>query len=91
MTTYHRLLLLTTLGSALLTFCVLQASGINASSNKHNQPQQLQSTPQSQATEYYTAGQPRLITLTWQPPCAANTCEPGLSKIPVRQQTDMGI
>ncbi|MEX1199163.1 MAG: hypothetical protein WEB02_00085 [Methylophaga sp.] len=93
MTTYHRLLLLTTLGSALLTFFVLQAGGINASANKHNQSQQLQSAPQPQATEYYVTVQPRLMTLVWQP-CAENACQPrfvAYIKAASRQQSEVGI
>lgn len=93
MTTYHRLLLLTTLGSALFTFCLLQTGGINTSANKQNPPQQLQSTPLSHATEYLALGQPRLMTLVWQP-CAENTCQPQfvahIKAIP-RQQSGISI
>ncbi len=93
MTTYHRLLLSTTLGSALLTFCVLQAGGLDTSANKHNQPQQLQSAPQPQATEYYATVQPRLMTLAWQP-CTVNACQPQFAahnKAVSRQQSEVGI
>ncbi|MEX0615913.1 MAG: hypothetical protein WD177_08390 [Methylophaga sp.] len=93
MTTYHRLLLSTTLGSALLTFCVLQAGGVNTSVTKHNQPQQLQSAPQPQATEYYVTVQPRLMTLAWQP-CAENACQPQFvahTKAASQQQSEVGI
>lgn len=76
MTTYHRLLLLTTLGSAVLTFCLLQTAAVNSSATQQNPPQQLQSTPLPQATEYYALGQPRLMTLVWQP-CHGNVCQPG--------------
>jgi len=85
MTTYHRLLLLTTLGSALLTFSVLQAGGLNTYATKHNQPQQLQSMPLPQATEYYVASQPRLMTLVWQPQFVAH------SNTASRQQSEVGI
>lgn len=93
MTTYHRLLLLTTLGSALLTFCLLHVGGINASANEQNPPQQLQSTPLPHATEYYALGQPRLMTLAWQP-CAENACQPqftGQTRVIPRQQSEIGI
>lgn len=90
MSTYHRLLLLTTLGSALLTFCLLQAGGVNFSANKQNPSQQLQSQPQPLVTEYYAMAQPRIMTLAWQP-CTAHACEPGHGKIPARQSTEIGI
>lgn len=90
MSTYHRLLLLTTLGSALLTFCLLQAGGVNFSANKQNPSQQLQSQPQPLVTEYYAMTQPGIMTLAWHP-CAANTCEPGHGKMPAHQPTEIGI
>lgn len=94
MTTYHRLLLLTTLGSALLTFFMLQIGGeLNASANQEMPPQQLQSAPLPQATEYYAMGQPRLMTLAWQP-CAEKACQPQFvadAKVIPRQQSEIGI
>lgn len=93
MTTYNRLLLLTTLGSALLTFCLLQTGGINASANKQNPPQQLQSKPLPHATEYFALGQPRLMTLVWQP-CTENACQPQFVahiKVIPHQQSEIGI
>lgn len=93
MTTYHRLLLLTTLGSALLTFSMLQMGEFNTSVNQQMPPQQLQSAPLPQATEYYAMGQPRLMTLVWQP-CAVNACHPHFAadaKVTLRQQSEISI
>ncbi len=93
MSTYHHLLLITALSSALLTFFLLQAGGSNFSANQQNPSQQLQSTPLPQATEYYALGQPRLMTLAWQP-CVENACQPefaAYSGITTRQQSEIGI
>lgn len=75
MTTYHRLLFITALTSALLTFCLLQTNAINSSATIQKQPQQLQSIPQPQATEFYVTNQPGMMTLVWQP-YAEQVCQP---------------
>lgn len=93
MSTYHHLLLITALSSALLTFFLLQAGGSDFSSNQQNPSQQLQSTPLPQATEYFALGQPRLMTLAWQP-CIENACQPEFatySGITTRQLSEIGI
>lgn len=93
MTTYHRLLLLTTLGSGLLTFSLLQLGEMNAFAKEQNPPQQLQSAPLPQATEYYALSQPKMMTLAWQL-CYENACQPQFAahiKVTPRQQSEIGI
>lgn len=93
MTTYHRLLLLTTLGSALLTFFMLQMGEVSTSANQQSPAKQMQSAPLPQATEYYALGHPRLMTLVWQP-CTKNTCQSqftGQTGVIPRQQSEIGI
>ncbi|HET8808347.1 MAG TPA: hypothetical protein VFM76_08210 [Methylophaga sp.] len=93
MTTYHRLLLITALSSGFLTFCLLQAGGINSAANQENPSQQLQSSPLPYVTEYYALGQPGLMTLALQY-CVEKVCQPKLaanSKITSHQQSEIGI
>ena len=93
MTTYHRLLLITALTSAFLTFCLLQTNAINASATIQKQPQQLQSAPQPKATEFYVINQPGMMTLAWQP-CANQACQPQhatYNRVPASQNNDIGI
>jgi hypothetical protein len=74
MITYHRLLLITTFGSALVTFGMLQLNATIPSAVEAVPSQQMQSAPSPSVTEYYVMG-PRLMTLAWQP-CADNACLP---------------
>ena len=84
MTAYHRLLLLTTLGSALLTFCLLQMTAVNSSGFQQSVPQQKQSMPQPKATEYYASHHPHMMTLVWQPQYA-------YQKQPAPEHREIGI
>lgn len=90
MTTYHRLLLLTALGSALLTFIMFQFAAVNAVTTEQKTPQQLQTLPLPQATEFYAMNQPRMMTLVWQP-CDANNCEANPGNKSSDQQFEVSI
>lgn len=93
MTTYHRLLLITALTSAFLTFCLLQTNAINSSATVQQQPQQLQSAPQPKVTEYYVMAQPGMMTLAWQP-CTSHSCQPlhaTYNRSAASQNNDIGI
>lgn len=93
MTTYHRLLLITALTSAFLTFCLLQINAISSPATVHQQPQQLQSAPQPKVTEYYVMTQPGMMTLAWQP-CTSQACQPlhaAYNRKAASQNNDIGI